>query len=169
MKFEELGLNEQLLKAITELGFENCMPIQEKAIPLILNNSRDLIALAQTGTGKTAAYGLPILQLGDFSKRHVQTLIVCPTRELCVQIKNDIVDFARFMKNVKVCAVYGGANIVNQMNEIRDGAQIVVATPGRLLDIIKRKKIDLSKIDKVVLDEADEIFFLLQCLRKYFM
>ncbi|OFX80905.1 MAG: hypothetical protein A2X12_02135 [Bacteroidetes bacterium GWE2_29_8] len=157
MKFEELGLNEQLLKAITELGFENCMPIQEKAIPLILNNSRDLIALAQTGTGKTAAYGLPILQLGDFSKRHVQTLIVCPTRELCVQIKNDIVDFARFMKNVKVCAVYGGANIVNQMNEIRDGAQIVVATPGRLLDIIKRKKIDLSKIDKVVLDEADEM------------
>lgn len=155
--FEALGLDERLMKAISELGFTTPTPIQEKAIPVLLSGTTDLIGLAQTGTGKTAAFGLPLLQLLDESKKHPQALIVCPTRELCLQIVKEIEIFKKHMKGMQVVAVYGGTSIGMQIRDIKRGIQIVVATPGRLIDLIERKAINLGEIKYVVLDEADEM------------
>ena len=156
--FEELGLHENLLKAIGDLGFTQPTPIQEKAIPVLLSGTKDLIGLAQTGTGKTAAFGLPILQLIEGArKKFPQALIICPTRELCLQIVNEIEQFKKHLPGVHVVAVYGGSSITMQVRDIRRGVQIVVATPGRLIDLIERKAINLEEIKYVVLDEADEM------------
>jgi len=155
--FSTLGIRHDIVNAIAELGFENPTPIQEQSIPVLLSGSNDFVGLAQTGTGKTAAFGLPLLELLDFEKNHPQALILCPTRELCLQITNDVNRYAKNLKNVNVVAVYGGANISDQLRQIRRGVQIVVATPGRMLDIINRKAIDFSEVRYVVLDEADEM------------
>lgn len=158
--FEELGLREELLRAVGELGFEQAMPIQEKTIPFLLdkeNNTTDLVALAQTGTGKTAAFGLPTLHLTDTSKKAVQTLVLSPTRELCIQIANDLKKFSKYMEGMKVVAVYGGESIVNQFRQLDVQPQILVATPGRLIDLLDRSKVDLSQLQTLILDEADEM------------
>jgi ATP-dependent RNA helicase DeaD len=155
--FDALGLEERLMKAITELGFTTPTPIQEKAIPVLLSGTKDFIGLAQTGTGKTAAFGLPMLQLLDEHKKHPQALVVCPTRELCLQIVTEMERFKKNMKGMNVVAVYGGASIGMQIRDIKRGVQIVVATPGRLIDLIERKAINLAEIQYVVLDEADEM------------
>ena len=155
--FEALGLNEQLIQAITDLGFETPTSIQEKAIPVLLSGTTDFIGLAQTGTGKTAAFGLPLLQLIDPAQRHPQALIVCPTRELCLQITSDLDTYKKHSKGLFSEAVYGGASIMMQIRNLKKGVHIVVATPGRLIDLIERKAIDLQKVKYVVLDEADEM------------
>lgn len=155
--FSKLGISDDVVNAIKELGFENPTPIQEQSIPVLLEGSNDFVGLAQTGTGKTAAFGLPLLELIDFKSNKPQALILCPTRELCLQIANDIKNFSKNTPNAAVVAVYGGANIMQQLREIRNGVQIVVATPGRMLDIIGRKAIDFSNVKYVVLDEADEM------------
>ena len=155
--FEELGLQENLLKAVGELGFTQPTPIQEKAVPVLLSGTKDLIGLAQTGTGKTAAFGLPLLQLVEAGKKFPQALIICPTRELCLQIVNEIELFKKHLHGIHVVAVYGGSSITMQIRDIRRGVQIVVATPGRLIDLIERKAINLEEIKYVVLDEADEM------------
>lgn len=155
--FEEFALSEPLLEAVRELGFENPMPVQSEVIPFLLGGGGDLIALAQTGTGKTAAFGLPVLQRTDLSQRSVQTLILSPTRELCMQIAADLKDYSRHLDALRVIAVYGGASIKNQIDEIRKGVHIVVATPGRLLDLCRRGALDLSTVGTVVMDEADEM------------
>ncbi|HWK59761.1 MAG TPA: DEAD/DEAH box helicase [Parapedobacter sp.] len=155
--FIELGIRHDIVNAITELGFESPTPIQEQAVPVLLGGSNDFVGLAQTGTGKTAAFGLPLLELLDFSQKHPQALVLCPTRELCLQISKDIEKYAKNLPDVHVVAVYGGASIGDQLRQIRRGVQIVVATPGRMLDIIGRKAIDFSNVRYVVLDEADEM------------
>ena len=155
--FEALGLKAELLKAVTDLGFTAPTPIQEQAIPVLISGTMDFVGLAQTGTGKTAAFGLPLLQLINSADRFPQALIVCPTRELCLQITSDLQDFKKHIKGVNVEAVYGGASISMQIRNLRMGVQIVVATPGRLIDLIERKAIDLQKVKYVVLDEADEM------------
>ena len=155
--FEALGLNEQLVQAITDLGFETPTPIQEQAIPILLSGTTDFVGLAQTGTGKTAAFGLPLLNLISKAERHPQALIVCPTRELCLQITNDLALFTKHSKGLFTEAVYGGASITMQIRNLKRGVHIVVATPGRLIDLIERKAIDLQKVKYVVLDEADEM------------
>lgn len=155
--FEALGLEERLMKAITEKGFSIPTPIQEKSIPVLLSGTTDLIGLAQTGTGKTAAFGLPLLQLIDEDKKFPQALVVCPTRELCMQIVKEIELFKKYQKGMNVVAVYGGASIGMQIRDIKRGVQIIVATPGRLIDLIERKAINLGEIKYVVLDEADEM------------
>jgi ATP-dependent RNA helicase DeaD len=155
--FIQLGIRHDIVNAISELGFENPTPIQEQSIPVLLTGSNDFVGLAQTGTGKTAAFGLPLLELLDFEENHPQALVLCPTRELCLQITNDIKNYSKKMDNVHVVAVYGGASIMDQLRQIKRGVQIVVATPGRMLDIINRKAIDFSKVKFVVLDEADEM------------
>jgi len=155
--FIELGIRHDIVNAITALGFEAPTPIQEQAVPVLLAGSNDFVGLAQTGTGKTAAFGLPLLELLDFSQKHPQALILCPTRELCLQISKDIEKYAKNLPDVHVVAVYGGASISDQLRQIRRGVQIVVATPGRMLDIIGRKAIDFSNVRYVVLDEADEM------------
>ncbi|SJZ32128.1 Cold-shock DEAD box protein A [Porphyromonas cangingivalis] len=155
--FEALGISAPLCEAIKEMGFESPMPVQEAVIPHLLGGGIDIIALAQTGTGKTAAFGLPILQNIDTSKRYPQALILSPTRELCVQIAKDLANYSKYLDDLNVVAVYGGASIELQMKQISKGVQIVVATPGRLLDLVRRGALDLSKISDVVLDEADEM------------
>src|SRR5881392_279783 len=155
--FEGLGLDPKLIQATDALGFKNPTPIQEKAIPVLLSGTKDLVGLAQTGTGKTAAFGLPLLQLVESKDRFPQALIVCPTRELCMQIVNEIELFKKFVIGMNVLAVYGGTPIGAQIRELKRGVQIVVATPGRLIDLIERKAINLEKIHYVVLDEADEM------------
>jgi len=155
--FIELGIRHDIVNAISELGFENPTPIQEQSIPVLLTGSNDFVGLAQTGTGKTAAFGLPLLELLDFEENYPQALILCPTRELCLQITNDLKNYAKNMPNVHVVAVYGGASISDQLRQIKRGVQIVVATPGRMLDIINRKAIDFTNVRFVVLDEADEM------------
>lgn len=157
MTFEGLGLDPRLVQATDALGFTQPTPIQEQAIPVLLSGTKDLVGLAQTGTGKTAAFGLPLLQLIDPDKRYPQALVVCPTRELCIQIVNEIEQFKKFLPKTFVVAVYGGTPIGGQIREIKKGVQIVVATPGRLIDLIERKAIDLGQIQYVVLDEADEM------------
>ena len=157
MKFKELGLREEIITAVDELGFEEAMPIQEKSIPFIKNESKDLVALAQTGTGKTAAFGLPILDSIDENLRATQALVIAPTRELCVQISNDLKNFSKHIKGMKIVPVYGGENIITQLRQLDVTPQIVVATPGRLIDLMKRKKVDLGGIRYLVLDEADEM------------
>ena len=155
--FEGLGLDARLVQATDALGFTQPTPIQEQAIPVLLQGTKDLVGLAQTGTGKTAAFGLPLLQLIDGGQRYPQALIVCPTRELCMQIVNEIELFKKFMPGMFVLAVYGGASIGMQIRDLKRGVQIVVATPGRLIDLIERKAINLDQIKYVVLDEADEM------------
>ena len=157
MTFSEIGLNRDILKAITDLGFENPTPIQQEAIPFVLSKETDLIALAQTGTGKTAAFGLPIIQKIDNNRNQTQSIMLCPTRELCLQITKDLGTYSKYMKKLKVTAVYGGANIQTQIRSLNSGSQIIVGTPGRVIDLIKRKKLRLKDIDVVVLDEADEM------------
>ncbi len=155
--FEETGIRPELVKAVSELGYQNPMPVQEKAIPVILESSNDIVALAQTGTGKTAAFGLPLLSIVDDSVRKPQVLVLCPTRELCLQITNDLTNYAKYLETIRIVAVYGGASIENQIRDIKNGVQIIVATPGRMNDIIRRKKVDLSMVHSLVLDEADEM------------
>ena len=155
--FEELGVSEVIRRAIEELGFEHPMPVQEEVIPYLLGDGNDVIALAQTGTGKTAAYGIPVLQKTDATSRDTQALILSPTRELCLQIADDLTSFAKYIPGMHVIPVYGGASIVTQMNELRHGAQVIVATPGRLIDLMERGKVDLSTLKNIVLDEADEM------------
>lgn len=157
MTFEGLGLDARLVQATDALGFTQPTPIQEQAIPVLLSGTKDLVGLAQTGTGKTAAFGLPLLQLVDETKKLPQALVVCPTRELCLQIVSEIELFKKFMPGMHVLAVYGGTPIGSQIRELKRGVQIVVATPGRLIDLIERKAIDLQQIKYVVLDEADEM------------
>ncbi|MCB0506182.1 MAG: DEAD/DEAH box helicase, partial [Cyclobacteriaceae bacterium] len=155
--FEQLGLNAEVVSAIQSIGYENPTPIQEKTIPHLLNNTNDLIAFAQTGTGKTAAFGLPLVQLVDHSITNTQALILCPTRELCIQITNDLIAFSKNLPALQVLAVYGGASIEPQIKALKKGAQIVVGTPGRTNDLIKKRKLDISSIQYLVLDEADEM------------
>lgn len=157
MTFEGLGLDSKLIQATNDLGFKTPTAIQEKAIPVLLSGTKDLVGLAQTGTGKTAAFGLPLLQLVESKDKYPQALIVCPTRELCLQIVNEIELFKKFIPGMNVLAVYGGTPIGGQIRELKRGVQIVVATPGRLIDLIERKAINLEKIEYVVLDEADEM------------
>ena len=158
MTFEEIGIEYKYIRAIEEIGFKDPMPVQEKVIPhLIQEDCDDIIALAQTGTGKTAAYGLPLIQKTNPSAKHVQHLILCPTRELCLQISDDLTEYAKYDNDVKITAVFGGANIARQISIIKRGVHIISATPGRLLDLIKRKVVKISKIKTVVLDEADEM------------
>ncbi|SHM71426.1 ATP-dependent RNA helicase DeaD [Chitinophaga jiangningensis] len=155
--FESLGLKESILKGITDLGFVAPTPIQEKAIPVLLSGDRDFVGLAQTGTGKTAAFGLPLLQQIDVNLHKPQGLVLCPTRELCLQITNDLKNFSKHLGDVSIVAVYGGSSIVQQLRELKRGVHIVVATPGRLLDIIDRGAINFDNVRYAVLDEADEM------------
>lgn len=155
--FGELGVSEEIGRAIEELGFVHPMPVQEEVIPYLLGNKNDVIALAQTGTGKTAAYGLPLLQKIDVDSKHTQAIILSPTRELCLQIADDLKDFAKYIKNLHVEPVYGGASIVTQIHALKHGAQIIVATPGRLIDLMNRGVAKLDQVNNVVLDEADEM------------
>ena len=155
--FSDLGLSDELLHAVNDLGFENPMPVQQEVIPFLLQGGGDLVALAQTGTGKTAAFGLPILQCTDYSSRQTQALVLSPTRELCLQITADLEDYARYLKGIRVLAVYGGSSIRNQIEALKKGVQIIVATPGRLLDLIERGEVNLSNVRNLVMDEADEM------------
>lgn len=155
--FQDLGLNEDLLKGITDLGFEKPSEVQEKAIPILLSEETDLVALAQTGTGKTAAFGFPMLQKIDVNSRTTQGLILSPTRELCLQIANEMKAYGKYCKGLNVVAIYGGSSITDQAREVKRGAQIIVATPGRMKDMISRRLVDITKIQYSVLDEADEM------------
>lgn len=157
MTFEELGVKPELRRAIEELGFEMPMPIQEKVIPYLLSGTGDVVALAQTGTGKTAAFGVPLLQRIDADVHRPQALILSPTRELCLQIGSDLADFSKYLPQVKVLPVYGGSSIESQIRSLREGVQIIVATPGRLIDLINRGVVKLNDVHTVVLDEADEM------------
>jgi ATP-dependent RNA helicase DeaD len=155
--FSEIGINEQLVKAVTELGYTHATEIQERSIPVLISGTKDFIGLAQTGTGKTAAFGLPLLQLIKTADKFPQALVVCPTRELCMQIVNEMNLFKKHISGLQVLAVYGGTSIGMQIKDLKRGVQVVVATPGRLIDLIERKAINLEKIQYVVLDEADEM------------
>ncbi|MCI9172988.1 DEAD/DEAH box helicase [uncultured Duncaniella sp.] len=155
--FEELGVNEPLRKAVEEMGFEAPMPIQERVIPRLLGDANDIVALAQTGTGKTAAFGLPVLQRIEPGVMSPQALILAPTRELCLQIGGDLVDYSKYIPGVKVLPVYGGSSIESQIRTLRSGVNVIVATPGRLIDLIKRGVVKLDGVNTVVLDEADEM------------
>lgn len=155
--FDQLGVAAPLLKAIGELGFEHPMPIQEMVIPHLLEKEGDVVGLAQTGTGKTAAFGLPLLQRTDYDSTDTQALVIAPTRELCLQIAGDLADFAKYLDGVRIIPVYGGSSIESQIRAIRKGAQVIVATPGRLIDLIKRGVVKLDHVRTVILDEADEM------------
>ncbi len=155
--FEELGVAPQILRAITEMGYEQPMPVQEEVIPQLLGNTRDIIALAQTGTGKTAAFGIPVIQKTNVKLMSPQTLILCPTRELCLQIAGDLTELSEHVDDIKILPVYGGSSIESQIRTLKRGVQIIVATPGRLIDLINRKTVSLETVHTVVLDEADEM------------
>ncbi|WP_034923104.1 DEAD/DEAH box helicase [Gillisia sp. CAL575] len=156
-KFEQLGLNPAILKAVEEMGFTEPSEVQEKAIPILLQEDTDMVALAQTGTGKTAAFGFPLIHKINAQSKHTQGLILSPTRELCLQITNELKNYAKFTPGLNTVAIYGGASITDQAQQIRRGAQVIVATPGRMQDMIKRKLVDISKIEYCILDEADEM------------
>lgn len=155
--FEELGVSAEILKAITEMGYEHPMPVQEEVVPYLLGENNDVVALAQTGTGKTAAFGLPIIQKVDVENRVPQSLVLCPTRELCLQIADDLYNYSKYIKGLKVIPVYGGSSIDSQIRSLKRGVHIIVATPGRLLDLMNRGTVSLSTIKNVVMDEADEM------------
>lgn len=155
--FEELGIDSKILKAISEIGFENPMPVQEQVIPLLLAENTDIVALAQTGTGKTAAFGLPVIQKIDVSDNYPQALILSPTRELCLQIASDLNDYSKYISGLKILPVYGGSSIESQIRTLKKGVQIIVATPGRLIDLMNRKMVKLDRISTVIMDEADEM------------
>ena len=156
-KFEQLGLNAEIVNAVSDMGFEAPSDVQEKAIPILLQEETDLVALAQTGTGKTAAFGFPLLQKINADSKQTQGLILSPTRELCLQITNEIQNYSKYIKGLKTVAIYGGSSITDQARQIKKGAQVIVATPGRMKDMVSRGMIDISKIDYCVLDEADEM------------
>ena len=155
--FEELGVSEEILKAIKEMGYENPMSVQEEVIPYLLGNGNDVVALAQTGTGKTAAFGLPLIQKIDVRNRVPQALILCPTRELCLQIAGDLTDYSKYIEDLKVLPVYGGSSIESQIRSLKKGVHIIVATPGRLIDLMERRTVSLATVKDVVMDEADEM------------
>ena len=155
--FEELGVSPEIRKAVEEMGYENPMPVQEEVIPYLLGENNDVVALAQTGTGKTAAFGLPLLQQIDVKNRVPQSLILCPTRELCLQIAGDLNDYSKYIDGLKVLPVYGGSSIDSQIRSLKRGVHIIVATPGRLLDLMERKTVSLSTVHNIVMDEADEM------------
>jgi ATP-dependent RNA helicase DeaD len=155
--FEKHGIGNHLVKAISEMGFETPTPVQQQAIPVLVGSDTDLVGLAQTGTGKTAAFGLPLLQRIDFNESDVKALILSPTRELCMQIAKDLANYSKYMKGVRITAVYGGASIRDQISSIKKGSQIIVATPGRLMDLMERRAINIGTVEYVVLDEADEM------------
>ena len=155
--FEELGVSPEIRKAIEEMGYENPMPVQEEVIPYLLGNGNDVVALAQTGTGKTAAFGLPLIQKIDVSRRVPQALILCPTRELCLQIAGDLTDYSKYITDLKILPVYGGSSIESQIKSLKAGVHIIVATPGRLIDLMERKVARLDTVADVVMDEADEM------------
>ena len=155
--FEELGVSPEIRKAIEEMGYENPMPVQEEVIPYLLGENNDVVALAQTGTGKPAAFGLPLLQQIDVKNRVPQSLILCPTRELCLQIAGDLNDYSKYIDGLKVLPVYGGSSIDSQIRSLKRGVHIIVATPGRLLDLMERKTVSLSTVHNIVMDEADEM------------
>lgn len=155
--FQELGICDEILKAITELGYENPMPVQEQVIPHLLNEETDLVALAQTGTGKTAAFGLPVIQRIDRSLCQPQALILSPTRELCLQIAGDLTDYSQYIDGLTILPVYGGSSIESQIRTLKKGVHIIVATPGRLLDLLERKTVRLDHVSTVIMDEADEM------------
>ena len=155
--FEELGVSPEIRRAIEEMGYENPMPVQEEVIPYLLGENNDVVALAQTGTGKTAAFGLPLLQQIDVKNRVPQSLILCPTRELCLQIAGDLNDYSKYIDGLKVLPVYGGSSIDSQIRSLKSGVHIIVATPGRLLDLMERKTVSLSTVHNIVMDEADEM------------
>ena len=155
--FEELGVSPEIRKAIEEMGYENPMPVQEEVIPYLLGNRNDVVALAQTGTGKTAAFGLPLIQKINVSKRVPQALVLCPTRELCLQIAGDLTDYSKYITDLKILPVYGGSSIDSQIRSLKKGVHIIVATPGRLIDLMERKVAHLETITDVVMDEADEM------------
>ncbi len=155
--FEELGVSEEIRRAISEMGYENPMPVQEEVIPYLLGVGNDVIAIAQTGTGKTAAYGLPVLQKVNPADKRTQAVILSPTRELCLQIAGDLKEYSRYIDGLHVLAVYGGSSIESQIRSLRKGAQVIVATPGRLIDLMKRGVAKLDAVENVVLDEADEM------------
>ena len=157
MNFSELGLNESIQKSLTDLNFLKPTPIQLKAIPYLLNSDEDLISLAQTGTGKTAAFGLPIIHNTDIKNKNTQSLILCPTRELCLQITKDLKSFSKYEKDLHVTSIYGGADIRKQIRELKMGSHVVVGTPGRVLDLLNKKKLEIKDINTLVLDEADEM------------
>lgn len=156
-KFEQLGLNPELLRAVEDMGFTSPSEVQEKAIPILLQQDTDMVALAQTGTGKTAAFGFPLIQKIDAGKKQTQGLILSPTRELCLQITNELKNYAKYTPGLNTVAIYGGASITDQANLIKRGAQVIVATPGRMQDMINRRLVDISKIEFCILDEADEM------------
>ena len=155
--FEELGVSPEIRKAIEEMGYENPMPVQEEVIPYLLGEGNDVVALAQTGTGKTAAFGLPLIQKINVKNRVPQALILCPTRELCLQIAGDLNDYSKYIDGLKVLPVYGGSSIESQIRMLKSGVHIIVATPGRLIDLMERKVAKLDTIGNVVMDEADEM------------
>lgn len=155
--FEELGIAPEICRAIKEMGFEHPMPVQEEVIPEMLANTRDIIALAQTGTGKTAAFGLPVIHKTNLNLLQPQTVILAPTRELCLQIAGDLMDYTEYVRDIKILPVYGGSSIDSQIKALRRGVHIIVATPGRLIDLLKRKTVSLDNVQNVVLDEADEM------------
>ena len=155
--FEELGVSPEIRKAIEEMGYENPMPVQEEVIPYLLGENNDVVALAQTGTGKTAAFGLPLIQKINVKNRIPQSLVLCPTRELCLQIAGDLNDYSKYIDGLKVLPVYGGSSIDSQIRSLKRGVHIIVATPGRLLDLMERKTVSLATVTNVVMDEADEM------------
>ncbi|MBP6065025.1 DEAD/DEAH box helicase [Bacteroides sp.] len=155
--FEELGVSPEIRRAIEEMGYENPMPVQEEVIPYLLGENNDIVALAQTGTGKTAAFGLPLIQQVDVKNRVPQSLILCPTRELCLQIAGDLNDYSKYIDGLKVLPVYGGSSIDSQIRSLKRGVHVIVATPGRLIDLMQRRTVSLSTIHNVVMDEADEM------------
>jgi ATP-dependent RNA helicase DeaD len=157
ISFSSFPMREELMQAITDLGFETPTPIQQKVIPALLTGPKDIIGLAQTGTGKTAAFGLPLLHHMDVSERRVQCLVLSPTRELCMQIQTELNKYAAHMRGLHIVSVYGGVPINGQIRELRTPTQVVVATPGRLIDLLERKAINLDEVEYVVLDEADEM------------
>ena len=155
--FEELGVSQEIRKAIEEMGYENPMPVQEEVIPYLLGNGNDVVALAQTGTGKTAAFGLPLIQKIDVKNCVPQALVLCPTRELCLQIAGDLTDYSKYITDLKILPVYGGSSIDSQIRSMKRGVHIIVATPGRLIDLMERKVARLETVRNVVMDEADEM------------
>lgn len=155
--FGDFGLSPEIMEALRHLGYQHPTPIQEKVIPSLLAGKKDLIGLAQTGTGKTAAFGIPIVQQIDLAQSHVQVIVLCPTRELCLQISEDLKAISKFIPSLRIVSIYGGSSVSTQIQELKRGAHIIVGTPGRVIDMLERKKLDISKIKTVVLDEADEM------------
>ena len=157
MNFKKIGVSSELIKAVKDLGFTSPTEVQYESIPFLISENRDLISLAQTGTGKTAAFGLPVIQKTKLKNKFVQSIILCPTRELCIQICKDLESYSKYISGMKILSVYGGTSIETQIKSLNKGVHIVVGTPGRTKDLIKRKVLKLELVDKVVLDEADEM------------